>query len=519
MSDNRLKNLSKLYHVPVFAVQELLERHIPDRKFTHLRQVELIPEVDKTVTILESDVDDLYENYRYGRRLSFYLYLLPEGLSKPNLENLQAAMDAIAVFPEDEHLVVEEADRDYEYDQNPDTVVLLDEEAIDGVSEIRFRYFVLRRFLNQEEQTDQVLQTRYGFLWLDMKNGFLTILSRDERINKVVIKALATCLQAIPFQVRLTKNLIDKHFPIENIKRVSHYDPLKGIRQSISGHGIYNEFKQEIRSREEKYIRPSSLYEEQIASGIDSGLGITASKGKFYLTKTLPTSIVRAWAKRRLPDLVDDLRGIRSDQPEIFNRSIEAINRMRLKPPGKAAVNMIFEGLLQASREQSTSAELNQSAHEIYSALEGKYINSGIASTCLDCEEAANSCVKCESQNLTFDGSQVICKDCKTVVSKDNRLMLRCMNAHCNEYPLSDSMILSPNIYFQKRVEAVFKEISQDWDVDEDFFLIEGHILHRFKKGQVDKIELPRQIVNYFERVIGPVHTGSGDINIERESG
>lgn len=517
MKDNRLSNLSKLYHVPVFAIQELLERHVPDRKFGHLSQSVLISEVDKVDSITEEFIDQLYENYRYGRRLSFYLYLLPEGLSKPDIDTLQTALNDVGMSSEVDISDLGEVDQDYEYDQSPDTVILLDEEVLNDITEFRFRYFVLRRFLNDEEQPDQVLQTRYGFLWLDVKNGHLTILSRDERINRVITKALATCLQAIPLPVRLSKDLINKHFPIEKVKRVSHFDPLKGIRQALSGRGLWENFKSEIETREKQYQRPSSLYDEQIALGVNSGLGITASKGKIYLTRTLPTSLVRAWAKRRLPELINDLKDVKAEKPEIFNRSIEAINRMRLKSIGKAAVNTIIEGLLTTNREDATSAELSQSALGIYQALEGKYLDAVIASICSECEEMANSCMQCEGQNILVDGNQVICKDCKAVISKDGYLSLRCMNGHIHEYSLNDSLILNPNSYFLKRVGAVFGEIGQKWDEDEDYFLIEGYVIHHFKRGSLDKAGLPHQIYKFYtniERIEGPVHTGKGDINI-----
>ena len=77
-----------------------------------------------------------------------------------------------------------------------------------------------------------MLQTRYGFLWIDLHIGYLAILSRDERVNHLLTRALASCLKAIPLPVRFAKELVDQHFSIERVKRVSHYDPGTGIRQS-----------------------------------------------------------------------------------------------------------------------------------------------------------------------------------------------------------------------------------------------------------------------------------------------
>jgi len=512
----RLPNLDKLYHVPVFALRELLERKVPDRKFGHLRQAELVVEADATPAITEADVEDLYENYRYGRRLSFYIYLLPDGLAELNTEEFQAALDELAALDHPDLADEVIAGEDYEAETSPNQVILLDEERLDGIREIRFRYYVAHRFLNTEEQPDQVLQTRYGFLWLDVNQGYLIILSRDERVNRSLAWALSKCLRALPLPVRLPKELVDKHFPIEKVKRVSHYDPATDIRQSISGRGLWQKFEQEILAREQRYVRPSSLYDEEVADGVTSGLGVTASKGKVYLTKTLPTSLVRAWGQQRLPELVRDVKAWRTDRPDAFSRSIEAINRMRLTPAGKAAIIAIVEGLLQTDREGLMSVDLSQSALAIYSALKGKYFESYLRIQCGECDEIAELCPHCESPSPKFDGQQVVCDDCGATISDEESVALRCMNGHTTSAPLAEALNLVPNHFLQRRMERVFAEVGQPWAEQADYFYIEGSTLHRLKKETVDPTQLPlflqQHITQFFGPVTGPVHTGSGDI-------
>ena len=89
---HRLANLTKLYHVPVFALRELLDRRAPGHKYNQLGQDELVAKADSLPAITATDIEALYEDYRYGQRLSFYLYLLPSGLEIPTLEELQAAV-------------------------------------------------------------------------------------------------------------------------------------------------------------------------------------------------------------------------------------------------------------------------------------------------------------------------------------------------------------------------------------------------------------------------------------------
>jgi len=516
MPDNRLSNLDKLYHVPVFALRELLERKIPERKFGQFHQTELVVEADHTPVITEADVEGLYENYRYGRRLSFYLYLLPEGLSELNTERFRAALDELAISSHPDLAEEIAASEDYETEISPGQVVVLDEEKLNGIHEIRFRYYVLHRFLDPEEQPSQVIQTRYGFLWLDVNEGYLIILSRDERINHLLTRTLGKCLQVLPLPVRLPKDLIDKHFPIERIKRVSHYDPATGVRRSISGRDLWQKAEQEIRAREQRDVRPSSLYDEEVTKGVTSGLGVTASKGKIYLTKTLPTSLVRAWAQQRLPELVHDVKAVRADRPQAFSRSIETINRMLLTPTGKSAIIAVVEGLLQADREGLTSLDLSQQGLEIYRAVEGKYFEFYLRALCGECDETAELCPHCESPSLKLDGQRVVCNGCGATISDGASVALRCMNSHTISAPLAKALSLVPNHFLQQRMERIFAELGQVWAEKADYFYIEGNTLHRLKRGQVDQNQLPsfvwQNINQFFGPITGPVHTGSGDI-------
>jgi hypothetical protein len=515
-SGQRLPNLQKLYHVPVFALRELLRSRVPGRGFGDMRQADLVDEADRQGVISEIDVDELYENYRYGRSLAFYLYLLPLGLEEPSGEELQAVLDELAA--QDHHSLDHEVDaaEDYEGEVPPDQIILLDEEELNGIREIRFRYYVVHRFLNADEQPDQVLQTRYGFLWLDLHLGYLAILSRDERVNHLLTRALSNCLQSIPVPVRFAKDLVDEHFSIEKVRRVSHYDPSTGIRQSISGDGLWEEFEDEILSREQLYVRPSSLYEEEVADGLVTGLGITASKGKIYLTRTLPTSVVRTWGVRRLPDLVRDVKELRASRPEYFGRSTESINRMRVSTAGKAAITEIAEGLLHTKREDLASVDLSQSALDVYAALSGKYFDPYLRIQCGECEELAEMCPHCESRRLDFDGDGVTCGECEATISDEQVVVLRCMNGHTSSVPLAEAFSIAPNHWLQKRMARIFAEIGQSWNDKTDYFHIEDRRLYRLRKGEGHGGQLPGVIQDYLESIWGEGRiftdrTGLGD--------
>jgi hypothetical protein len=481
-----------------------------------LDQSDLVREVDRLPSITEEDVEHLYESYRYGQQLAFYLYLLPADLAQPDHVGLQDALDELSALDEIAPVIGAATVEDCEAETAPGQIVLLDQEELNGIREIRFRYFVPRRFINVLEHPDQVLQTRYGFLWLDLSLGYLAILTRDESVCSPLIRALARSLGAIPLAVHFPKELLDKHFSIEKAKRLQYYDPGTGLRRSISGRGLWQKSGAEILARERQYARPGSLYEEVMANGVVSGLGITSTKGKIYLTKRLPTSVVRAWAIQRLPDLVRDVKELRADQPISFSRSIDAINRMRLRVAGKAAVINIVEALLKSDQDDLTSVELPLTALEIYDALVGKYFDPYLRAQCSVCDETAELCPDCEGASLEFEPDLVTCKECDATISDEKWVALRCMNGHVTSAPQATTWSIAPNHWFQKRMVRIFAELGKSWSQEDDYFHIEGNVLYRLKRGQTDLERLPPIVKNYvnnfWDLVAGQVHAGSGDI-------
>jgi hypothetical protein len=316
--------------------------------------------------------------------------------------------------------------------------------------------------------------------------------------------------------VRFSKELVDQHFSIEKAKWLSYYDPGTGVRRSISGRGLWSKTEQEIQVRERQYVRPGSLYEEEVVEGVVTGLGVTSNKGKIYLTRALPTSLLRAWARQRLPDLVRDVRDSQAKQPGSVSSSLETINRMRLPTAGKAAVIAIIEALLQADRDRLTSVQLPQTGLSIHKALRGKYVDPYLHADCEDCTETAELCPYCESSALEFQEQAVICQDCGATISDEETVTLRCMNGHIANVPLAEAWCLAPNHWFQKRIARIFAEIGQVWSDSDDYFHIEGSTLYRLKRGLSDTTQLPQLVQNYinsfWDLVTGQIHEGSDQI-------
>lgn len=512
----RLSNLVKLYYVPVFALRDLLESRAPGQEFETLRQADLVRKADELPAVTEADVDQLYESARYGQRLAFYLYLLPSGAPPLDVEELQSILEELIAKDHPCRLKERCACQEFECETCPRQITLLDEEHWNGYREIRFRYYVTHRFLNEAEQPDEVRQSRYGFLWLEPSHGSLAVLTRDEQVVGLLTRALAQCLQVAPVPVRFPKELLDKHFSIEKARHLSYYDPGTGVRRCLSGRGLWQRFEQEISAREQEYARPTSLYDEEIAEGVVSGVGVLASRGKIYLTRTLPTATVRAWARQRLPELMRDVRELQAYRPETPGRTTETVQRMRLPSSGRAAIGMLVDGLSQTEHDSLTSVSLPQTALEICEALSGRYFSLYVRTQCGDCEQSAEACPHCESLDLDVQGQTVKCNLCGATLTDGATVTLSCMNGHVTAVPKAEAWSIAPNHWLQKRITRAFEEMGKAWDESSDYFHVEGNVLYRLRKGRTPTGPLPPVVQNYisnfWDPVTGQVHAGSGDI-------
>jgi hypothetical protein len=490
-AENRLDSLGKLYLVPAFAVRELVLSKLKsdDERIgaiLKMRHDLLVQEADKTQAISESDVESVYEKYRYGRRLSFQLYLLPSNLPAiADPERLQASLTSLL---EEQGATAEpkrvRAEEEYESEEPLRNVVICDYERFDDTLEIRYKYQVIHRFLNEDEEPDHIYQTRYGFMWLNVAERYLVILSKDEKVTRALTGVLSKALKVWPIPVKLSKELLDEHFPLERAKRLTHLDPQSRVRQSISGDTeALEQYHTEILGRDAKYLRPGALYEEDIEEGLMSGLGVTARKGKLYLTKTLPTSVVRRWAHRRLPELVYDLQDRVARDPQSSVRASPIISHLRLSDEGKAYIIRIVQALLQAKREAVSSVSLGISPLVLYQALGSNRLDPFIHFECEECHEICSRCANCESTNLVMVGNQVRCGDCDAALTLDSVITLKCLNGHSSNVALDEALGFVPKHILERPVYRVLNSAGVFWQQGKEHFYIEGDMLHHLFGG------------------------------------
>jgi hypothetical protein len=143
-----------------------------------------------TPGITQEEVDELYEDYRYGTRPTLYLYLLPSiGSLIFDSSRMQQAYDEISEAEEsnDSEGVGSHEDAD-------GSILVQDVEAFDGITELHLTYVHTLRYIDTDDNPASVQELRHAFLWVSTTDHFVVVLSRDQSIARPSVQALTRVL-------------------------------------------------------------------------------------------------------------------------------------------------------------------------------------------------------------------------------------------------------------------------------------------------------------------------------------
>jgi len=485
----RLGNLDRLYLVPVLAVRSMLAQKLENdetrlAEIRRLPQEQLIAEVDRTRIVSEEDIDHLYDSFRYGRRLSLQLFLLPDDFV--SVADDSAIEQAIADLIEGEAVtdkpanLGEEDDDDFSWDEVGGQVIISDHVRFGDVLEIRFRYLILHRFLNEYEEPAHVFETRYGYVWISPGQRYLALLAKDGVVAKKMLESVSIAMKVIPKPVQFPKDLIDQHFDIDNAKRLSHLDPKTGVRQSISGEKeALSGFMGEIEDRDSRYMRPGALYEEEIDESTRSGLGITAKKGRIYFTRTLSTTQVHLWVDTRLRSFVGDIHRVLAERPENVYQASIIVSRLRtLDGSGKRNLELLLDAVVHARKNEQQTVQLGIEADAIYEALGHSWLQRYYVFSCPDCNEACGLCPKCDSAQITQNDQELTCAKCGCTLSSDGMATLCCVDHHTHSFDIADSLGYLPTRKLLRHIHKLMMQLDLSWNLDRDTIHIDAGGLH-----------------------------------------
>jgi len=467
MTKNRLPNLDKLHHVPVFAVRELLRTVLgEDAAISGRTGDELIGIADQTPDVTEQMVDDLFEDFRYGGKASFYIYKLhniPQDVRVPDEPTWNATLQSIQAS-----------------DEQDLNVAVCDIEVLEkGIVEIRYRYHTIHEYIEPENETPaNVTELNFGFLWFNLGHHYMVIMSKAEKINSVLAQAVQTLCRCLTSPVRFPKGFVNTQFALEDIRRASWYDGQSGIRRSIAGDNLLDNAGQELRTQEQQSERTASLYREHVTPDLESSLGIHLRKGKLYLTRIIRASDLRHWMYSRLHPIILGLDSLSPAQAVQVSRI--PLPHLSLSAKGEDFFREIVGGILTKQHREDAAVMLRTSTSEMLSSMRRYFIDPAPMFFCATCESISPICCpRCGSDDIRVYSSHLKCRDCGQELS-GHRATIQCEVGHQSQLERPEAQIaLYPKSNLQKAIaDFINSETKARFNPDQEFFWIDSTELH-----------------------------------------
>jgi hypothetical protein len=458
-----------LQHVPVFAILTLLKRVVGnDARFNNMSGEELIQEVRHTPDISEEDVRRLFEEYRYGGRACFYIYLF---LSNPEVEQIPQVDDWNRVLAE----VVQQVDGGEDIDITVKDIQQLREHIV----EIRFKYQTVHKFIEPEfESATSVAELEYGFLWLNLHDLYMVLMVKEEAVSPIIERAVNALTRCIPLHVRLTKEFVRQNFNDEDLTGLSTTDPKNKISQRLSGDNLYGIMREEINESFENKDTRGGRYKEEIREGLESQLGLQLSKGKIYLTKTLSTTYLRLWMYNRLHPLILALKN--AEPAQAVQMLTEPIDELDLEITGENIFREIAGGIIELRDHPDGVKALGYKTGQLVSNLRQYFFPPDTQIFCEECGMGSKVlCVACESDNIKAFTKGFECRNCgHTSLVPDARA--KCIEGHEIFVPNPEEcLVLTPKSTLLQTVTGYIRERTGiPVNPEEEFFWIDVAGLH-----------------------------------------
>jgi hypothetical protein len=485
-SGGRVSNLDKLRHVPVFAVRDLLKIVLRDAApLTGRTGEELIELAAERPEITEQAIDDLFEEFRYGGRASFYIYLLfgePQIDLVPNVLIWNATLTDIQADDEKENLRVE----------------VCDIEALEwGIVEVRYKYQTVYEYIDPEtELPASVSELNFGFLGLDLDNRYVVIMSKYDKVNSIMIEAVHTLTGCQPSPVRLSKGFVNTHFHLEDIRRGSWYDGRTRIRRSIAGDDLLAIAGSEVLEQDQESERTAALYNERVRDDLESRLGIHLKRGKIYLTRTIRASDLRQWMYARLHPLILHLQGL--SPAEAVRVSGAPLPQLVFSGRGEGFFREIVSGILMKQQNRDELVRLSAGDNEVFASMRRYFLDPEPFFFCEVCEETSPICCpECGGDDVGAYSRYLKCRDCGETLSGP-RVEVQCLRGHTSEMDRPEAqLVLRPNYNMQQEVARfINSDTKANFNPDEEFFWIDSTEL-QYTRNAVQAVFLPDELEEF----------------------
>jgi len=403
-----------------------------------LPRYQLIKIIETTPSISSKDINDAYEQYRYGLKPGFTLFCINGTCKKIGISELETGIKAFLSE-------IKDGDEDNYKGLKYKDKVKIDE----NVYEFCFTFLSKYSYISETEEPKFIYELEECFVWISTVDMFIAIKNAPNKVTNILKRIFTTLFNTHVSNIKLTKKLIDEIFGDNKMRKGTFYKPTAGKdeAQKVTVADPDLSEKTVIREQFQGYDITSSHLNEEIDENTTSTLGINCNKGKLYITHNVSASVFRNWSVKRIKDIVSYLK--QTDNSKDFD-IFKAKNIMSdsiwtsYNTKQKDILENILFALLAFKFNKAVSFQLNYSTEYIFHNLFELFYNR----ISFDCEFCNDTCIafcsKCGSCNLYLvKNGMLICSKCGNT-QKDNYILL-CEEGHDNSFDnINDFTILIP---------------------------------------------------------------------------
>jgi hypothetical protein len=377
-------------------------------KLPRYQLIEVITRLGSAIT--ENDIDEAYEQYRYGLKPGFTLYSINSKSKRIGEATAYTEIStSLSQIP-------------YEPDESIKSITAKAHNKIStSVIEYSFSYLNKHNYLTEKEEPAFVYEYEECFVWIDVKNGFLAIKNVPDKVSTHLNRAFSRAYEIQFTNIKLTKSLIRDIFGDDKIKKGAFIKPNASIDEAEKLTVADSRFseKQAVQNSVSGYEMTGTYLTEVVGENENNTLGINCEKGKLYLTQNVSATVFREWSVNRIEAIIAYL----SDGADFSNFNVfQAKNIMDdgiwsdLSLPQKKGIEKICYSVYVACKNKQDSYIVDTTTAELKRAL-NTFFYVGIKSSCSQCDEPFIPRCVCGSAILSVTkNDKLLCTACGEII-------------------------------------------------------------------------------------------------------
>ncbi|MBD5135518.1 MAG: hypothetical protein HDT39_06080 [Lachnospiraceae bacterium] len=438
--------------------------------------IKICPEID------DNDIDLVYEQYRYGLKPGFILcYLGAEckDIDKAELETkICEKLNTV----------------NYAEDAQYKNVKFKGIESISmDTSELAFSFLSKHSYITEKENPDYVYEYKETFVWISTSGGYLAIKSAPSKIIFLLKRIMGDVFRTNVISVCLTKQMINKIFGNNKIKRGTYFKPNanndEAQKVTIADANLAE--KPNVREAYGDYDMTSSSLEENINDDISSTLGINCKQGKIYLSKNMSASELRTWSLKRIKDIMHYIKDATLESQEAFDimNPLEHGSLDSFSITQKKEIVKILFCVYCMRKHSLDSYHILCTSGELLYKCDKHFLKYFFSESDDEHDEGIPSCTECGATNFAITKSgRVTCLSCGE--QQEGKYVFEDEQGNEQRFlGVERFLALFPDLNLKEAIWNIMGELySIDMSGYDSFYICDGHLTLIRKKASGGKI-------------------------------